>query len=98
MVNVRRGIAGAGVLALALVVGWREAHACGAGKLVGIASGGTCAWAIDGRAAGHGSSVTVEVALGDHVISCTPHGRATRSQIKHVEAGRPAMALFKLGR
>ncbi len=73
------------------------AAAGGMGKLVGIASGGTCSWAIDARSAGSGSSVTMNVPVGMHTISCTPAGAASLTQRKNVELGKPAMALFKLG-
>jgi serine/threonine-protein kinase len=66
------------------------------GKLVGIASGGTCAWSVDGASQGTGNTFTVTTSVGPHTVSCTPPGQATRTQRKVVTADKPVMAIFKL--
>ncbi len=40
------------------------------GKLVGIASGGTCEFVVDDRSRGVSSAFTMNVRAGEHVISC----------------------------
>lgn len=67
----------------------------GPGKLVAIAIGGSCAFAVDGSPKGSGSSIQVTVPLGSHTVSCTALGQ-TRRQSVNVVSGRPTVAKFKL--
>ena len=68
------------------------------GTLVAVATGGSCAFAIDGRSRGSAtSSVKVSVQVGSHTVSCSPPGGATRTQRVTVRADKPGVAMFKLG-
>ncbi|MBM4358211.1 MAG: hypothetical protein FJ096_08870, partial [Deltaproteobacteria bacterium] len=67
------------------------------GKLIGIATGGTCQWSVDGKSQGSGSSFNATVSVGTHTVTCAPPGQAARSQRKTVSADKPALATFKLG-
>jgi len=66
------------------------------GKLIGIATGGTCQWSVDGKSQGSGSSFNATVSVGTHTVSCAPPGQAARMQRKTVSADKPALATFKL--
>ncbi len=70
--------------------------AAGEAKIVAIASGGTCAFAIDDKPQGSGTNVTVIVTPGRHVVTCTPPAGSAASRTVVAESGRPAMVLFKL--
>lgn len=65
------------------------------GKLVALAIGGTCSFAVDGAGKGSGSSIQVEVSLGRHTVSCLYKG-STRMQSVNVTDSRPGIAKFKL--
>ena len=68
----------------------------GTGTLVAIAIGGKCAFSVDGASKGSGSSISVQVPLGSHTVTCAPKGSGPRSQTVTVKEGKPGMATFKL--
>ena len=65
------------------------------GKLVAIAIGGQCSFAVDGASKGTASSIQVTVAMGWHTVSCRYEG-STRMQRVKVTDARPGIAKFKL--
>jgi len=73
-----------------------EEEAGESGTLVGIAIGGSCAFAVDGAPHGTRSSIRVTVPVGPHTVSCSPKGKAPRSQRVNVKPGKPGMATFRL--
>jgi serine/threonine-protein kinase len=66
------------------------------GTLVAIAIGGSCAFAVDGAPQGNKSSIRVTVPVGPHTVSCSPKGKASRTQRVNVKPGKPGMATFRL--
>jgi serine/threonine-protein kinase len=66
------------------------------GTLVAIAIGGNCAFAVDGAPKGTKSSIRVKVPVGPHTVSCSPPGKATRTQRVNVKSSKPGMATFRL--
>ena len=68
----------------------------GPGTLVVVVLGGSCALAVDGASRGVRASVTEKVPPGSHSVTCTPKGKTPRSRRVTVEAGKKAVAMFKL--
>jgi serine/threonine-protein kinase len=68
----------------------------GDGTLVAIAIGGSCAFSVDGQPKGTKSSIRIKVPVGNHTVSCTPPGGASRSQGVKVTADKPGIASFRL--
>jgi serine/threonine-protein kinase len=73
-----------------------EPDESGMGTLVAIAIGGSCAFAVDGAPKGMRSSIRIQVPVGPHTVSCSPPGKATRTQRVNVKPGKPGIASFRL--
>jgi hypothetical protein len=65
------------------------------GTIVAMAIGASCAFSVDGASRGSSSSVRVEVAAGNHTVSCQPVGGSRRSKSVTVKPGAAATAVFK---
>ncbi len=68
----------------------------GEGTLVAIAIGGSCAFSVNGAPKGTKSSLRMKVPTGPHTVSCTPPGKASRTQRVVVKSDQPGIASFKL--
>lgn len=69
----------------------------GNGTIVAVASGGTCAFSVNGSSKGSGASIKVSVAPGTYSVTCKPSGGGTKSKSVTVKSGQTAFAAFKLG-
>ncbi len=69
----------------------------GSGKLLAIASGGSCAFSVDGSPKGSGGSASVQVPAGKHSVTCKPvGGGGTKSGSVNVKAGETSILTFRL--
>lgn len=68
----------------------------GPGTLVAIATGGTCAFSVNGAPKGTTNSLKLSVPPGNYNVTCTPSSGASKSRSVTVKSGSTAMAMFKL--
>lgn len=68
----------------------------GPGTLVAIATGGTCAFSVNGASKGTTNSLKLSVPPGNYNVTCTPSSGASKSRTVTVKSGSTAMAMFKL--
>lgn len=70
--------------------------ASGTGTLLAIASGGSCAFSVDGGGRGSGSSLSVKLPAGSHTVTCAPSSGAAKSRGVKIKPGETSMLTFKL--
>jgi serine/threonine-protein kinase len=68
----------------------------GTGRLLAIASGGSCAFSVDGSARGSGSSLSVSLPAGNHTVVCKPTSGAAKSRSVSIKKDQTSMLTFKL--
>ena len=66
------------------------------GTIVAVATGGNCAFSVNGSSKGTSSSIKVTVPPGTYSVSCKPSSGAAKSKSVKVESGKTAFAAFKL--
>lgn len=73
-----------------------EAGGGGNGRLLAIASGGSCAFSVDGATKSSGSSLSVELPAGKHTVACKPTSGSTKSRGVTIKPNETSMLTFKL--
>ncbi len=68
----------------------------GTGRLLAIASGGSCNFSVDGGSKGSGSSLSVSLPAGDHSVVCKPASGAAKSRSVKIKPNETSMLTFKL--
>ncbi|MBK6512934.1 MAG: serine/threonine protein kinase [Polyangiaceae bacterium] len=68
----------------------------GKGRLLAIASGGTCAFSVDGAGKSSGSSLSMELPAGKHTVTCKPTSGTAKSRGVTIKPGETSMLTFKL--
>ncbi len=68
----------------------------GAGRLLAIASGGSCTFSVDGSAKGNGSSLSVSLSAGKHTVTCKPLSGSAKSRGVTIKPNETSMLTFKL--
>ncbi len=68
----------------------------GNGRLLAIASGGSCAFSVDGAGKGSGSSLSVSLPAGKHSVTCKPTSGSAKSRTVTIKANETSMLTFKL--
>lgn len=68
----------------------------GMGKLLAIATGGSCTFIVDGGSRGNSSTLTVSLKAGRHSVTCKPSNGAAKSRSVQIRAGETSMLTFKL--
>ena len=68
----------------------------GSGRLLAIASGGSCAFSVDGGSKGSGSSLSVSLPAGKHSVTCKPSSGSAKSRSVTIKANETSMLTFKL--
>jgi serine/threonine-protein kinase len=68
----------------------------GTGTLVAVATGGSCAFSVNGASKGSGTSTKVQLKPGTYSVTCKPSSGATKSRSVSVKSGETAMVSFKL--
>lgn len=66
------------------------------GTIVAVATGGSCAFSVNGASKGTSSSIKVNVPPGTYSITCKPASGSAKSKSVKVESGKTAFAAFKL--
>ncbi len=68
----------------------------GSGRLLAIASGGSCTFSVDGSAKGNGSSLSVALPAGKHTVMCKPLSGSAKSRGVTIKPNETSMLTFKL--
>lgn len=68
----------------------------GKGRLLAIASGGTCAFSVDGASKTKGSSLSLDLPAGKHTVTCKPTSGAAKSRGVTIKPSETSMLTFKL--
>jgi serine/threonine-protein kinase len=68
----------------------------GSGTLVAVATGGSCAFAVNGASKGTTSTLKIPLKPGSYSVSCKPASGATKSRSVTIKSGETTMAMFKL--
>jgi len=66
------------------------------GTIVAVATGGSCAFSVNGSSKGTSSSIKVSVAPGTYSVTCKPSGGSAKTKSVTVKSGATAFAAFKL--
>lgn len=66
------------------------------GRLLAIASGGSCAFSVDGAGRGSGSSLSVSLPAGSHTVACKPSSGSAKSRSVTIKPDETSMLTFKL--
>ena len=69
--------------------------ASGSGRLLAIATGGSCAFSVDGASKGSGSSLSVSLPAGKHTVVCKPASGAAKSRGATIKPNETTMLTFK---
>jgi serine/threonine-protein kinase len=67
----------------------------GSGRLLAIATGGSCAFSVDGASKGSGSSLSVSLPAGKHTVVCKPTSGAAKSRGATIKPNETTMLTFK---
>ncbi|HTJ83330.1 MAG TPA: protein kinase [Polyangiaceae bacterium] len=68
----------------------------GSGRLLAIASGGSCSFSVDGSGRGSGSSLSTSLPAGKHTVVCKPTSGAAKSRSVTIKPNETSMLTFKL--
>jgi len=68
----------------------------GSGRLLAIASGGSCSFSVDGATKSSGSSLSTSLAAGKHTVVCKPTSGAAKSRSVTIKPNETSMLTFKL--
>jgi serine/threonine-protein kinase len=68
----------------------------GSGRLLAIASGGSCAFSVDGAGKASGSSLSISLPAGKHTVVCKPSSGAAKSRSVTIKPSETSMLTFKL--
>jgi serine/threonine-protein kinase len=66
------------------------------GTLLAMATGGSCAFFVDGASQGTSSKVSLQVKAGTHAVMCRPTTRGFRSRSTPVKRGETSLVVFNL--
>lgn len=66
------------------------------GRLLAIASGGSCSFSVDGASKSKGSSLSMDISAGKHTVTCKPSSGAAKSRGVTIKPGETSMLTFKL--
>jgi serine/threonine-protein kinase len=61
-----------------------------------VASGGTCAYNVNGAPQGTSTSFTLRLRPGTYAVTCKPEGQPVKSKTVKVQGGRTSFVTFKL--
>jgi serine/threonine-protein kinase len=67
----------------------------GSGRLLAIATGGSCSFSVDGASKGSGSSLSVSLPAGKHTVVCKPTSGAAKSRGATIKPNETTMLTFK---
>ncbi len=73
-----------------------DASGGGTGRLLAIASGGSCAFSVDGASRGKSSSLSMSLPVGNHTVVCKPTSGPAKSRSVAIKKDQTAMLTFKL--
>jgi hypothetical protein len=71
-------------------------QAPGGRRVLAMATGGSCAFFVDGTPKGTTSKLNLQVKAGSHTVMCRPAAGAAKSRSVAVDGGGTALAVFKL--
>ncbi len=68
----------------------------GSGRLLAIASGGSCSFSVNGGSKGSGSSLSLSLPAGKYTVVCKPSSGSTKSRAVTIKPNETSMLTFKL--